>query len=119
MRFVFVIALCLWECHLVMKTLPPYPNNKGKRGRIIAEGRPYNFAITDEIHRPQKGNQNKLLCLQRLKFDEWGEEIRLGYYIIGKKPKMRGRWVWGQYCTMMPMSDFKALIRSAEKRGWM
>jgi hypothetical protein len=24
------------------------------------------------------------------------EMFRFGYYIIGKKPKMKGKWVWGQ-----------------------
>jgi hypothetical protein len=102
--------------------LPPYPNNKNRRGRIVGvpDGKPYYFTITDEIARPQKDLPTKLLCLQRLKFDDDGrEEIRVGYYIIGKKENRRGKWVWGQYCTLMPMSDFQALIGSAEERGWM
>jgi hypothetical protein len=59
----------------------------------------------------------KLVCLQRIKFEHSKPEIRLGYYIIGKKPKMRGKRVWGQYCIFMPLRDFKALIRRAEKKG--
>jgi len=42
--------------------------------------------------------------------------VRLGYYIIGKKPKMKGPWVWGQYATLMPMRDFRDLIRMAEEK---
>jgi hypothetical protein len=30
----------------------------------------------------------------RGKFEDKRIEVRLGYYIIGKKPKLRGRWVW-------------------------
>lgn len=68
----------------------------------------------------------KILCLQRLEFHPEGHlrgkptkvEVRLGYYIIGKKPKMRGKWVWGQFAALMPIKDFRHLVREAKKRGW-
>jgi hypothetical protein len=68
---------------------------------------------------PQSDLPEKILCLQRIEFQEDGRiEVRLGYYIIGKKPKMRGRWVWGQFAALMPLRDFEALIRQAERKGW-
>lgn len=43
--------------------------------------------------------------------------LRFGYYIIGKKPKMRGKWVWGQYCPFITGKDLRMLIKKAEKEG--
>jgi hypothetical protein len=102
------------------KSLPPYPSSIDKARSLVTvpDGYRYRFTITDEIVRPQTGMPEKLLCLQRIKFEDGKEEVRLGYYIIGKKPKMLGKWVWGQYCTFMPLKDFKALVRAAEKKGW-
>ena len=45
-------------------------------------------------------------------------EVRLGYYVIGEKPRMKGKWVWGQYAAMMPIEDFKFLVDEALRRGW-
>ena len=45
-------------------------------------------------------------------------EYRLGYYMIGVKPRMAGKWTWGQYATLIPASDFRALIRQAQQRDW-
>jgi len=43
--------------------------------------------------------------------------FRLGYYIIGKKPKTKGKWVWGQYAPFITDRDLKELIKNAEKEG--
>ena len=62
----------------------------------------------------------KLIYLQQLKFESDGRtELRLGYYIIGKKPAMRGRWVWGQFATMMPVADFRQIVKIAKRKGWL
>jgi hypothetical protein len=61
----------------------------------------------------------KVLYLQLIRFEHNGvEELRLGYYIIGKRPGMLGKWVWGQYATLMPAEDFESLIESARIKGW-
>jgi hypothetical protein len=101
---------------------PPLPSKIGKRGALVfpPDGHRQHFIIADEITRPHSGVPSKIICLQLLRFDEDGrEQVRIGYYVIGKKPRMLGRWVWGQYATMMPLKDFKALIQQAEKKGWM
>jgi hypothetical protein len=75
------------------------------------------FQVTDQVARPQSDKPKKLLCLQRIEFDDGGRiELRLAYYIIGKKGKVRGRWVWGQYATFLPAKDFAALVRGARKK---
>ncbi|KKQ28210.1 MAG: hypothetical protein US42_C0001G0061 [Candidatus Magasanikbacteria bacterium GW2011_GWC2_37_14] len=42
-------------------------------------------------------------------------EYRIGYYIIGKIRKAKDRWIWGQFCPMIPSSDFTKLIKKAKK----
>lgn len=100
--------------------LPAYPQRVGKRGllRMPPRGRHVGFEIIGEIKRPQSGLPTKLICLQRIRFDGGHEELRLGYYIIGKRRGMRGRWVWGQYATLMPNGDFSAIVRDAMRLKW-
>ena len=101
--------------------LPPLPSKVGKKGKLILppENKILHYKITGEIRVPQTGMPEKILCLHRIEFDEDQRvEIRIGYYIIGKLPKMKGRWVWGQFAALMPMKDFRALIKKAEKEKW-
>lgn len=68
----------------------------------------------------QSNYHKKVFVLEKVRFEHNRKtELRLGYYIIGKKPKMRGRWVWGQYCPLIPENDFRRLIRAARKKGWL
>lgn len=101
--------------------LPPLPSNVGKRGKIVVppNGEIFHYTITDEIRVPQTGKPEKVLCLQHIEFQgDKRVEVRLGYYIIGKKPKMSGKWVWGQFAALMPLKDFKTLVQKAVKKGW-
>lgn len=100
---------------------PPAPSNIGRQSIArTPSGNRFYFEIEDEIHIPQSGKPDKLIYLQRLKFESDGRvELRLGYYVIGKKPAMRGRWVWGQFATMIPLSDFRKIIQRAERKGWL
>ena len=100
------------------KRIPPYPNSIGKSGSLTTIDGNYGFTIADKIVRPPTGMPEKLLCLQRIEFEDGKKELRLAYFIIGKKPKRRGKWVWGQYCTFIPPKDFKALVLEAQKRRW-
>jgi hypothetical protein len=38
--------------------------------------------------------------------------------MIGVKPRARGKWIWGQFCLMIPKDDLKVLLREAKKRKW-
>jgi hypothetical protein len=102
-------------------TLPELPSKIGKPGKLVMppDGEVLHYTITDEIRLPQSDAPQKILCLQRIEFvKDKRVEVRLGYYIIGKLPKMRGKWVWGQFATFLPLGDFRKLIRLAEKKGW-
>lgn len=104
-----------------MNILPPLPKNIGKHGRVkTINGVIKQFTIQDEVSFPQSNNKKKAINLQRIQFIEGGRiELRLGYYIIGKKPKVLGKWVWGQFATMLPTEDFCKAYRLAQEKGWL
>jgi hypothetical protein len=99
----------------------PLPDHVGTKGKIVVPPNKtvLNFTIKDEIVRRQSGKPDKCLCLQKIEFEDKREEIRLGYYILDKKSRMPGKWVWGRFAALMPTDDFRALFREAEKKpGW-
>lgn len=98
---------------------PHLPSRVGKRGTgKKPSGVKFHWRVVDEIRRHQS-NAPCMLCLEMIRFEDDGRiEVRLGYYVIGEKPRMKGKWVWGQYCTMMPIEDFKFLIEEARIKGW-
>jgi hypothetical protein len=99
---------------------PPAPRSIGKRRSAkMPDGRRFRFTIADEFYVQQSGRPGKLIYLQRINFDDGRRQLRLGYYIIGRKKGMRGRWVWGQYATFLPVRDFKRIIQRARKKGWL
>lgn len=103
----------------VKPAIPLAPKRKGKRGKLVLpDGTCMGYTIEDELSIPQRDLPTKSIHLQRVRFDDGREEMRLGYYIIGKKKRMRGKWVWGQFATLMPASDFRKIVRLAERNGW-
>ncbi|MDP1716295.1 MAG: hypothetical protein Q8L41_16275 [Anaerolineales bacterium] len=103
----------------IENTYPDKPNNIGKQGQARhPDGRVERYTIVGEICMPQTGSKTKLIYLQKIQFDGDKSELRLCYYIIGKLPKMKGKWVFGQYATFLPANDFKAITDEARNRGW-
>ena len=101
-------------------TIPPLPSTVGKRGQYVeVHGDVHPFSVVDEVRREQTGSDHQcILVFQRIQYDEGGEELRLGYYIIGKREgRMQGKWCWGQYATMAPACDFEALVKMATEKG--
>jgi hypothetical protein len=100
--------------------LPPLINHVGKRGRQKLPDMSFRYyRVTGEIYVPQTGMPEKQFCLQRIEFEKDNRiELRLGYYIIGKRPGMRGRWTWGQFARFLPLDDFTAIIQKAKDVGW-
>ncbi len=99
---------------------PERPNNINKKGRTKdPDGTILKYTIVDEIVMPQSDAPQKLIYLQKIVFDNIKRvELRLCYYIIGKLPKMKGKWVFGQYATFLPEKDFKIIVNKARKKGW-
>jgi hypothetical protein len=85
----------------------------------MPDGRILKFTVIGEITHPQAGSDgSKVLYLQQLEFEDGHTELRFCYYILGKKPKMLGKWVFGQFAPITPPADFYVLVAEAEKRGW-
>lgn len=64
---------------------------------------------------PQGNLKDKVFIIERFRkestegklayTDSWKKgdiEYRIGYFIVGKIGKAAGRWVWGQYCPLIP-----------------
>ncbi|MBN1262829.1 MAG: hypothetical protein JW991_00565 [Candidatus Pacebacteria bacterium] len=77
---------------------------------------------------PQSNLDEKVFVIERLRKEsyegklshrgQWkkGEiEYRLGYYIIGKTGRAKGKWVWGQFCPLIPANDLKKLLEKAKR----
>jgi hypothetical protein len=106
-----------------VEAISAYPDNIGKTKRLKdINGDDVEFVIEDEIIMHQTNNPNKLIVMQMLvhKLRDIPDEIeyRLGYYMLGVKPGMKGRWVWGQYCLMLPPEDFRILLKKAKEKHW-
>ena len=76
------------------------------------------YVVIDEVRTFQDSKRDKIVLLQLMEFEDLRREVRIGYYIIGKKPKMRGKWVWGQYAAFIPPLIFKKVFTQASKQGW-
>jgi hypothetical protein len=74
--------------------------------------------ILDYVIHQQSDAPQKYFVLDVIKAS-WKKEVelRIGYYILGKKPKVLNKWVWGQYCPLIPKRDLKALMNKAKRRG--
>lgn len=100
---------------------PKLASNKGKIGSRkdpVTKEKRY-FTIEDEIQKTQSNAKHKKIVLQKLKFHDNNEiQLRLGYYILGKLPRMKDKWTWGQYATFIPVSDFKSIYNKAIEGGW-
>lgn len=71
---------------------------------------------------PQHNYKRKVFIIERLKrLRSVGKrrkgdvEYRVGYYIVGKFGRAKDKWVWGQFCPMIPQNDFKKLVDKAKK----
>jgi hypothetical protein len=102
------------------RNLPSIPDNVGKTRTITAiDGRIRTFRIEDEIIRPQSNNDRKIIDLQKVRFIEEDRiEFRFAYYMIGRKGKTTGKWVWGQFCLFIPQEDLVWLLQEARTREW-
>ena len=98
---------------------PELAPNIGKNVHVTdPDGSTTEWEVLDEIRKNE--SEDKILVLQRLRRKDLQNEemFRFGYYIVGKKPKMSGKWTWGQYAPFISADDFSAMIKEAENRNW-
>lgn len=103
-----------------MPKYPDLPSTKGKCGKSVMppDGRLVRYVVLDEVRAYQDRAKDKIILMQLMELEDKRREVRVGYYIIGKLPKMRGKWVWGQFAAFIPLSVFKRLVARATTRGW-
>ena len=97
---------------------PILPTTVGKRGicKDPVTKQEDAFEILDEVRLAQSDLPSKIIVLQKVRFLRGPIELRLAYYIIGKKDGMKGKWVFGQYATFIPPHDFHEIFRLASER---
>jgi len=79
---------------------------------------------------PQYNLPEKVFIIERLKLEEMKDpitnksfnklgdiEYRICYYIVGKNGKASNKWVWGQFCPMVPQKDYDKLFKKAKREG--
>ncbi len=103
-----------------LKKWPTLPDNIGKKRKIkTIDGRILHWRIEDEIILSQTNSDRKIIVFQKMRnLEEDRVEFRLGYYMIGVKPRRKGQWVWGQFCLFIPQEDLVELIRRAKRKNW-
>ncbi|MFA4830827.1 MAG: hypothetical protein WC862_03350 [Patescibacteria group bacterium] len=92
----------------------------GRKGRFYLLREAWTFL-------PQCNLDQKVFVLERLRhykfegklaFGNWQKgavEYRIGYFIVGKIGRAKGRWIWGQFCPIIPQKDLMKLINKAKK----
>lgn len=93
----------------------------GRKGRFFFVREAWTFM-------PQFNLKEKVFVIERLRnngflgkithdknYKNGGIEYRVGYYIVGKIGRAKGKWVWGQFCPLIPQVDFDKLIKKAKK----
>jgi len=75
---------------------------------------------------PQSNKKEKVFLIEKLvNVDRTGKtiakvkkgqvEYRIGYYIVGKIRKKSDKWVWAQYCPIIPDKDIGEVLRTLSK----
>jgi len=95
----------------------------GRKGKIVFKKEAWTFLVQHNL--PQK-----VFIIERLRKEKYegrnaypkswkvGDiEYRICYYIVGKNGKAKNKWVWGQFCPLIPHKDFDKLIKKAKKEG--
>jgi hypothetical protein len=96
-----------------------WPNNIGKRGKLVSPDKRVSYIkIIDEIRKQQSTYPPKVIYLQLVQLEGNRIELRLCYYIVGKIGRTKGKWVFGQFATLLPTEDFQVIINEAKLRNW-
>lgn len=92
----------------------------GRKGRFYLMREAWTFL-------PQCNLKHKVFVLERLRhykkegvlaFGNWhkgGIEYRIGYFIVGKIGRVKNKWIWGQFCPLLPQHDLMKLIDKARR----
>jgi len=102
-----------------MNEVPILPTRLGKTTKTKGvDGHPVEFTVVDEDIFIAPSNPGKAFCLHKIEHSDGRVEFRIGYYMIAHKPRMRGRWVWGQYAPIMTSEELALIFKHACQKGW-
>ena len=78
---------------------------------------------------PQSNLLEKVFVIERLRkestegslaYPNWKKgdiEYGIGYYIKGQIGRAKDKWVWGQFCPLIPQEDLNNLLEKAKTEG--
>lgn len=61
----------------------------------------------------------KIVKAQLIEFERGRREVRVAYWIEGKKESVRGKWVFGQFSSTMTLKTWSRLLYEVSKRDWL
>jgi hypothetical protein len=96
----------------------PKPRIGRKTRRKTIDGKPLVYEVVEEDCFVAPSNKRKAFCLHKLRFEGGREEFRIAYYMIAEKPRMRGKWAWGQFAPMMTAGEMRMIFQRAQQKGW-
>lgn len=95
---------------------PPLPKSSRKTRRLTTiDGEERSYKIVDEEVFLASSDSSKAFAIHKLEYDDGSEEFRIGYFMIGRKPRMRGKWAWAQYAPMMTEKEMEEVFERAQK----
>ena len=89
-----------------------------KTHRKTIDGKPMIYEVVDEDIFLAPSNNRKAFCLHKLRFADGKEQIRISYYMIAEKPRMKGKWAFGQFAPMMTKEEMSIIFEKAKSKGW-
>ena len=82
-------------------------------------GDPMIYEVIDEIVHIPPSKPGKAIFFQKLQFEPDKKiQFRLCYYMIGQKGRGKGKWLYGQFATMIGKEDLEIILAQARERGW-
>jgi len=97
--------------------LPKSRKGRETRRKTI-DGKPLIYTVMDDFIFKALSDDRKAFSIQKLKFEDDHEEYRIMYYMIAEKPRMKGKWAFGQFAPMMTKSELKMIFDLMREKGW-
>ncbi len=97
---------------------PPKSRRGQKSYRKTIDGKPMIYEVIDDDIFLAPSNNRKAFCLHKIRFNDGTELFRIAYYMIAEKPRMRGKWAYGQFAPMMTKEEMTLIFEKAKAKGW-
>lgn len=98
---------------------PPLPTRLGKITKTKGiNGEPLVYTVIDEDIFLAPSNDQKAFCLYKIRHSNGKDEFRIGYYMIAQRPRMKGKWAWGQFAPIMTAQEMSIIFDRAKTKGW-